>query len=587
MMNESGSMDPTRKHPAEKTPHQPAIPALFRHFSLVVAVSLWVTVTLSTFVVWAFRAPPEGASTLPLWMAVELLFGLGVLLFGRACFWRVVAWKYRWLSTRWGMAAALALVALGAALVLPGWVRHGAPVTSAEGRRVAVVGAGAAGLHAAWMLDQAGIDFVVYEAADYLGGHAYAPVYTPQVGQPFACDVGFIFGSPTDYHEMKALMAWYGVEKNPSALSLSGHVDGTHWGSGPDVGPEALRFQKLAEEQHQDPKWNLVPFGFWLKLHGFDQHFREAYLTPLMSVLFITDLGLYEVSTRFMLNMAAGRIQWVDFRKGAPAWTVKGGSVRYYERITEAFRDRIRLKTPVSRVERKDGKVIVHAYASDGRATQDTYDDVILAVPGDVASALLSGKDWLESFVLDQVRYRDAEVVLHTDDSLLPEQKYVRHYNYFQDHAKFGDEFELTGVMNWVHGAGEMSPRPIGTLNPLRPIAPEKVIQRRGWRHHTMDLWHLAMALEVLPKIQGRGGVWYAGDWVTVIGHGPAMRTGMAAACQVGAKSRVKKAAPGARCIDVQVEDERAGLPAVSEHLCGEEEVFGYLVERTCNGFKL
>jgi hypothetical protein len=93
--------------------------------------------------------------------------------------------------------------------------------------------------------------------------------------------------------------------------------------------------------------------------------------------------------------------------------------------------------------------------------------------------------------------------------------------------------------------------------------------------------------LEGLPSIQGRGGVWYAGDWVTVIGHGPAMRTGMAAACNVGAKSRIKKAPEGARCIDVRVEEDRAGKPAVDVHLCGEEELFAYFVERQCNGFKI
>jgi predicted NAD/FAD-binding protein len=322
-------------------------------------------------------------------------------------------------------------------------------------------------------------------------------------------------------------------------------------------------------------------------MHGFDDKFREQYLTPLMSVLFITDLGLYEVSTRFILNMASGRIQWVDFRKGAPAWTVKGGSKLYYEQLTAGFSEHIRLKTPVSRIERESGRVRLSAVTFEGKRIEETYDDVILAVPADVASALVQDKDWLESFVLDQVRYQDAEVVLHTDDSLLPPEKYLRHYNYYQNHEKHGNEFELTGVMNWVHGAGEMSPRPIGTLNPLRPIDPSKIIQTRGWRHHAMDLWHLAMMLEVMPKLQGRGGVWYAGDWVTVIGHGPAMRTGMAAACNVGAKSVIKKTDPAARCIDVRVEEERAGLPAVDKHLCGEEEIYSYLVERACNGFKL
>ncbi|MCH2109738.1 MAG: FAD-dependent oxidoreductase, partial [Polyangiaceae bacterium] len=489
--------------------------------------------------------------------------------------------------TSWGKGLALGTVLLFLSWVVPDFARSHAPVEDASGRRVAVVGAGTAGLHAAWMLDQAGIDFDVYEAADYIGGHAFAPVYTPEEGEPFACDVGFIFGSPTDYQEMKVLMDWYGVERNQSQLSMSGLVDGYQWGSGKEISAEAIRFQELAEEQHQDPAWNLVPFGFWLEANGFDEDFRKQYITPLMSVLFITDLGLYEISVRFMLNMAAGRIQWVDFRQGAPAWTVKGGSVKYYQELAAGFRDKIKMQTPVASIRREGERVHLEAYGPDGQPIKEIYDDVILAVPGDVASSLVKDKDFLESFVLGQVRYRDSEVVLHTDDSLLPEEKYLRHYNYYQDHEKHGDEFELTGVMNWVHGAGEMSPRPIGSLNPLRPIDPEKVILRRGWRHHGMDLWHLALMLEVMPQIQGRGGIWYAGDWVTVIGHGPAMRTGMAAACNVGAKSRIRSAPDGARCIDVRVEEDRAGLPAVDEHICGEEEIFEYLVKRNCYGFKL
>src|SRR5690606_19112942 len=127
-----------------------------------------------------------------------------------------------------------------------------------------------------------------------------------------------------------------------------------------------------------------------------------------------------------------------------------------------------------------NGKVQLEAYGPGGERSKEIFDDVILAVPGDVAHALIKDKDWLEDFVLGNVRYRDSEVVLHTDESLLPEENYLRHYNYFQDHEKYGDEFELTGVMNWVHGAGEMTPRPIGSLNPLRPIDPEKEILRRG-----------------------------------------------------------------------------------------------------------
>lgn len=563
-----------------------ALPRWYRLLAIVVGSLAAFVIVLVTALVWAWRGS-DGARIAPWILLLELVQIALTVTVGRKAFWTIAALKYRALQTRWGQAAALLIVVGIGALVEPGLRGPGALETNPSGHRVAVIGAGSAGLHAAWTLEHAGIDFDVYEAADYIGGHAFAPVYTPEIGTPFACDIGFIFGSPTDYQEMKVLMDWYGVPRNPSELGMSGNVNGYQWASGPGVSSEAKRFQELALAQHQDPKWNLVPFGVWLNLHGFDQAFRDQYLTPMMSVLFITDLGLYEISTRFMLNMGAGRIQWIDFLRGADAWTVKGGSVAYYQKLSESFRDRIHLSTPVAEVVREKGKVRVVAYGPDGSKIEKIYDDVILAVPADVARTILKGKDWLEDFVLGEVRYKDSEVVLHTDQTLLPPKEFQRQYNYFQDSQEFPGQFELTGIMNLVHGAGEMSPLPIGSLNPLRPIDEDKVLLRRGWRHHGMDLWHLALMLEVMPSIQGRGGVWYAGDWVTVIGHGPAMRTGMAAACNAGAKTRVKKAPAGARCIDVRTEEERAGLPSVTEHLCGTEGILEYLVERNCNGFKL
>ncbi len=562
------------------------LPRWFRILAVTGVTLAWLLVTLVTTLVHFWRGGESGQRITPFLLSGLIAFALFFLTVGRRTFWQIAALKFQALKTWWGQVIVLFFVLFAGAALTVALRGPKERVLDPKGHRVAVVGAGSAGLHAAWTLRHADIDFDVYEAADYVGGHAFAPVFTPEVGEPFACDIGFIFGSPTDYQEMKVLMDWYGVERNPSELGMSGLVDGYQWASGPDVSEEAKRFHRLAEEQHKMDKWNLVPFGLWLSMHDFDQKFRDRYLTPMMSVLFITDLGLYEISARFMLNMGAGRLQWIDFLKGAQAWTVKGGSVTYYERLTSSFADRIRTKTPVTKITRRGGKVELTAVGPDGQKIQEEYDDVILAVPADVARSLLADKDWFEDFVLGEVRYKDSEVVLHTDESLLPEEKYRRQYNYYQDSAKFPGEFELTGIMNLVHGAGEMSPLPIGSLNPLRPIQEDKVLLRRGWRHHGMDLWHLALMLEVMPMVQGRGGVWYAGDWVTVIGHGPAMRTGMAAACNAGALERKKPAPPGSRCIDVRTEEERSGMPAVDEHLCGTEEIFNYLVDRNCHGFK-
>src|SRR5690606_4359480 len=224
--------------------------------------------------------------------------------------------------------------------------------------------------------------------------------------------------------------------------------DGAAWACGPDVSSEAKRFMRLADEEHNDASLNMVPFGFWLTLNGFSEQFRREYIAPLLSIIFITDAGQYEISARFVLNLAAGRLQWIDFERGSPAWTVKGGTRTYYERLSKEYKDHIRLQTPVTKVTRKGDKVIVEAFGPGGKQIEEVYDDVIFAVPADVAHALLQDKDWLEDFLLSEVRYEDGELVLHTDDTLLPKEELRRQYNYFQDNKAHPGEFELSGIMN-------------------------------------------------------------------------------------------------------------------------------------------
>lgn len=61
--------------------------------------------------------------------------------------------------------------ALGALTAAPGWA---AAATRAAAPRIAVVGAGLAGLTAAWTLRRAGLDCTVYEGASRLGGRCYS-----------------------------------------------------------------------------------------------------------------------------------------------------------------------------------------------------------------------------------------------------------------------------------------------------------------------------------------------------------------------------------------------------------------------------
>ena len=93
-----------------------------------------------------------------------------------------------------------------------------------------------------------------------------------------------------------------------------------------------------------------------------------------------------------------------------PVWrTVKGGSQRYVEKLTAAFRDRIKLGCAVTAIERTPHGVLVH----DSHGHTDIYDHVVIASHTDQALAMLRDADAQERSILDAIGYSANTVYLH------------------------------------------------------------------------------------------------------------------------------------------------------------------------------
>jgi uncharacterized protein len=449
--------------------------------------------------------------------------------------------------------------------------------------KIAVIGAGSAGAHAAWVLHQNKVDFRVFEATDYVGGHALGFDFQSG-GKSYPVDLGFIFGAPSSYKEFKTLLALHGVERTMSRLTYYTKVKDTEWvtESPETLTEEVERFHRLADRDYNDPSLNLVPFGWWLKKNGFSDKFRETHLTPMLVVLFVSSQGFYEQSTRFILNMYAGPGKWVDFRRGYGSWVIKGSSKEYYTKLTAPFRDKIQLFAPVTRIERKDGKVIVTWTDALSQSRSEEFAGVIVTAPADVARKIVV-TEWWEDWALAQARYTPVIVDLHSDESVLPENNKRRAFNYFQRDSDV-EHFELIGRSADIFGYGNIKPEPLIHLNPQRRA--KDPILSRVWRHHAQDLWHIAVMDQLLTPMQGRGNIYYAGDWVKFIGHGFAMRTGMNAACHLtGIKPRgeVRGESPLNTCRKVTVVDAREpGDKEQSIRICNNEDAYRYITAIAC-----
>ena len=170
--------------------------------------------------------------------------------------------------------------------------------------KVAIIGGGASGLSAAWAFHNTeGFDFTVYEKDDRLGGHAHTFYYKGKKGTT-PVDLGFIFGNKFAYSNMCELMDKTGSKLVQSDLALSVDVRGSKWatdGDGftrknengkhwerqktlmNDAGfKECTRFHNLCERYYTHATWNPIPFGWWLTIHGFNEDFKDLYLTPTL-----------------------------------------------------------------------------------------------------------------------------------------------------------------------------------------------------------------------------------------------------------------------------------------------------------------
>ena len=90
-------------------------------------------------------------------------------------------------------------------------------------RRIVVIGAGAAGLSAAWRLGEVA-EVTVLEAEGRLGGHANT-LDAPGPGGDTPVDTGFIVYNEDNYPNFVALLAHFGVASQPADMGLSVSLD--------------------------------------------------------------------------------------------------------------------------------------------------------------------------------------------------------------------------------------------------------------------------------------------------------------------------------------------------------------------------
>src|SRR3954471_17675671 len=139
------------------------------------------------------------------------------------------------------------------------------------------------------------------------------------------------------------------------------------------------------------------------------EYFRTRHFAPRLLTDYLAPMGaaIWSAPSSEMLDFPAEN--FVAFfanhrllQYDRPVWrTEKGGSQRYVEKLTAAFRDRIKPGCAVTAIERTPHGVLVH----DSHGNTDIYDHVIVASHSDQALAMLSDADAPERSILGAIGY--------------------------------------------------------------------------------------------------------------------------------------------------------------------------------------
>jgi predicted NAD/FAD-binding protein len=362
--------------------------------------------------------------------------------------------------------------------------------------KTAIIGSGISGLTAAWLLHGTH-DVTVFEANDYIGGHTHT-VDVDHDGEQLAIDTGFIVYNDWTYPNFIRILERLGVANQPTAMSFSVRCDrsGLEY-NGSSLGGlfaqrsnlfrpsfhrlirDILRFNREAPALLETDDEELTVDGY-ITRHGYSRQFAEQYLIPMGAAIWSCPPETFgQFPMRFIVEFY--RNHGLLSVRNRPQWRViAGGSHRYVEKMTEPFRDRIRLNSPVTRIERDTDGATVHATDSESERFEQIifacHSDQALRILGDAATAT-------ERELLGEFPYEENTAVLHTDESVLPQRRRAwASWNYRVRNDWPGSAATVTYNMNILQSLTARHTYNV-TLNCPDDINPGRIIDRFVYHH--------------------------------------------------------------------------------------------------------
>ena len=391
--------------------------------------------------------------------------------------------------------------------------------------KIAIIGSGISGLSSALLLSQQH-DVTLIESDNRFGGHANT-VNVLEQENIIPVDTGFIVYNELNYPNLVGFFKWLEVETISSDMSFAVSArDGDLEYSGSLFGLFAqkknyfnLSFYKMLKDI-----FVFFMFGYkyafqvnenetlkqYIKRCKFSSEFVNDHLIPMSS-------AIWSCPEKEILNFPAKSLltffknhQLINFII-RPKWrTVKNGSKQYVDKIIAKLKlnkkNKILLNVNVKSISNKNKKINIKF---DNKV--ETFDKIVMATHPDQTINLIENLDNKSKDVLSKFKYQKNTVYLHSDKSLMPQNKKTwSSWNYLSTQQTV----HKSSVTYWMNILQNLNT----SLNIFVSLNPYKK-PKKGSIHKILYYEHPVFNLETnkaqykLETIQGDNNIYYAGAW--------------------------------------------------------------------------
>jgi predicted NAD/FAD-binding protein len=384
--------------------------------------------------------------------------------------------------------------------------------------KVAIIGAGGAGLTTAWLLD-GHHDVTLYEQTDRLGGHAHT-ITLDLAGTPVAVDAGFEFLSDAMFPTFVRLLRLLDVplQPYPMRVTMCNTRDGSGYlmppfhgwrifpaGFAPRKVADLLRFARIlrASGPLMHARDTTLTVQRFLDQLGVPEPFRLRFLYPFLqggwgvSLDEIRAFAAYDILKYSALNISATLIPrgWKE---------IVGGTQTYVQAVARALESvRVKLATGVTAVERLDTGYRV----LDTRGESAVYDHVVLATNANQAAETLTRVERAAEArsILSEMRYFATTIAVHGDTRLMP----PRREHWSTVNIRYDAQYSQVSVWRQQQSGLEVFKSWVTHDHAL----PDRLYATVRFLHPCVDTTYFALQGK-LQRLQGHDNLWLAGVYM-------------------------------------------------------------------------